>query len=82
MSALATAVAVFISFFVARAGIKARTRRAASIANKLRDDHRPTTRSNETWAMDFVHEQLATGRRLRMLTIVDIFSRPSPAHRP
>jgi hypothetical protein len=29
--------------------------------------------------MDFVHDQLATGRKLRMLTIVDTFSRFSPA---
>jgi putative transposase len=42
---------------------------------KLRDDRRPATRSNETWAMDFVHDQLATGRKLRVLTIVDTFSR-------
>jgi putative transposase len=45
---------------------------------KLRDDRRPATRSNETWAMDFVHDQLATGRKLRVLTIVDAFSRYSP----
>jgi hypothetical protein len=25
--------------------------------------------------MDFVHDQLATGRKLRVLTIVDTFSR-------
>ena len=49
---------------------------------KLRDDRRPATRSNETWAMDFVHDQLATGRKLRVLTIVDIFSRFSPALTP
>ena len=49
---------------------------------KLRDDRRPATRSNETWAMDFVHDQLATGRKLRMLTIVDTFSRFSPAVEP
>ncbi|SCB53401.1 putative transposase [Bradyrhizobium yuanmingense] len=42
---------------------------------KLRDDRRPATRSNETWAMDFVHDQLATGHKLRVLTIVDTFSR-------
>jgi transposase InsO family protein len=29
--------------------------------------------------MDFVHDQLATGRKLRVLTIVDTFSRFSPA---
>lgn len=29
--------------------------------------------------MDFVHDQLSTGHKLRVLTIVDIFSRFSPA---
>jgi putative transposase len=42
---------------------------------KLRSDRQPATRANQTWAMDFVHDQLATGRKLRVLTIVDIFSR-------
>ena len=45
---------------------------------KLREDRRNATRPNETWAMDFVHDQLATGRKLRVLTIVDAFSRFSP----
>jgi putative transposase len=49
---------------------------------KLRDDRKPATRSNETWAMDFVHDQLATGRKFRVLTVVDIFSRFSPALEP
>ena len=49
---------------------------------KLRNDRCSATRSNETWAMDFVHDQLATGRKLRVLTIVDIFSRFSPAVEP
>jgi putative transposase len=49
---------------------------------KLRDDRRPATRSNETWAMDFVHDQLATGQKLRVLTVVDTFSRFSPALEP
>ena len=30
---------------------------------KLREDRREATAANETWAMDFVHNQLATGRR-------------------
>jgi putative transposase len=38
---------------------------------KLREDRCPAVRPNETWAMDFVHDQLATGRKLRVLTIVD-----------
>lgn len=29
--------------------------------------------------MDFVHDQLATGPKLRILTVVDTFSRYSPA---
>jgi len=49
---------------------------------KLREDRRNATRPNETWAMDFVHDQLATGRTLRVLTIVDTFSRLSPALEP
>ncbi len=35
--------------------------------------------SNEVWAMDFVHDQLATGSKLRILTVIDTFSRFSPA---
>lgn len=49
---------------------------------KLREDRTVAVRSNETWAMDFVHDQLATGRKIRILTIVDIFSRFSPAVDP
>jgi putative transposase len=49
---------------------------------KLWDDRRTATRPNETWAMDFVHDQLATGRRLRILTVVDTFSRYVPAIDP
>jgi putative transposase len=49
---------------------------------KLRDDRCDATRPNETWAMDFVHDQLATGRKLRVLTIVDTFSRFSPVIDP
>jgi putative transposase len=32
--------------------------------------------------MDFVHDQLATGRKLRVLTVVDIFSKFSPVIDP
>lgn len=45
---------------------------------KLRDDRREATRPDETWAMDFVHDQLATGRKIRVLTVVDTFSRYVP----
>jgi putative transposase len=49
---------------------------------KLRDDRTVAVRPNETWAMDFVHDQLATGRKLRILTVIDTFSRFSPVLDP
>ena len=49
---------------------------------KLREDRTEARQINETWAMDFVHDQLATGRKIRVLTIVDTFSRFSPAVDP
>ena len=49
---------------------------------KLRDDRREATQPNETWAMDFVHDQLATGNKIRVLTVVDLFSRYSPVLDP
>jgi hypothetical protein len=45
---------------------------------KLREDRRPATRSDDTWAMDFVHDQLAIGTKLQVLTIIDALSRVSP----
>ena len=38
--------------------------------------------SNEIWAMDFVHDQLALGTKIRVLTIVGTFSRFAPAVEP
>ena len=35
-------------------------------------------RPNQVWAMDFVHDQLATGKKIRVLTVVDTFSRYVP----
>lgn len=49
---------------------------------KLREDRRAAVAPNETWAMDFVHDQLATGRKIRVLTVVDTFSRFSPVIDP
>jgi len=46
---------------------------------ELHVDRKDASRPLETWAMDFVHDQLATGRKLRILTAVDTFSRFSPA---
>ncbi len=46
---------------------------------KLRGDRRVALQPNDVWAMDFVHDQLFDGRKIRVLTIVDTFTRLSPA---
>ena len=45
---------------------------------KFREDRATAVRSNDVRAMDSVHDQLATGRKLRILTGVATFSRVSP----
>lgn len=49
---------------------------------KLREDRQEAVGPNDIWAMDFVHDQLALGTKLRILTIVDIHSRFCPAADP
>ena len=49
---------------------------------KLREDRTDATQGNQVWAMDFVHDQLATGRKIRVLTVVDTFSLFSPVVDP
>jgi putative transposase len=39
----------------------------------------PATRPNERWSMDFVHDTLSSGRNVRLLTVVDDFTRESLA---
>lgn len=46
---------------------------------KLREDRQEAVGPNDVWAMDFVHDQLSTGKKLRILTIVDTHSRYCPA---
>lgn len=49
---------------------------------KLREDRCPAVQPNQTRAMDFVHDQLAMGKKLRVLTVVDISSKYSPVVDP
>jgi putative transposase len=46
---------------------------------KLREGRSGAIAPNEVWAMDFVHDQLFDGRKIRALTIIDTFTRLSPA---
>lgn len=45
---------------------------------KLREERKEAVRPNDVWAMDFAHDQLATGRTIHILTVVDTFSRYVP----
>jgi putative transposase len=46
-----------------------------SRACKYRSDRPQPTKALESWAMDFVHDQLFDNRKIRCLTVVDIYTR-------
>lgn len=46
---------------------------------KRREGRQEPTGRNDVWAMDFVHDQLFDGRKARVLTMVDAFTRYAPA---
>jgi putative transposase len=51
-----------------------RTRRNVSGTHRKRD-YIPSTRPNKAWAMDLVADQLSTGNKFRILTVVDTYTR-------
>ena len=75
----ATGIAACTFCYVARAGTSTSRRPTGFTASwacmrnktpkrrvkaKLCDDRRPATAPNETWAMDFVHDQLTSGKKI------------------
>lgn len=56
-----------------------RSRRHRS--SRVRDTREAATRANESWSMDFMSDQLVSGHRFRLFTLVDNFSWESPAIR-
>lgn len=56
-------------------GLSVRSKKRRKRIARLRVVPPPPTRINERWSMDFVADQLATGRRFRALTVIDHFSR-------
>ncbi len=56
-------------------GLQVRRRRRRKRAVRPRRVMETPGAANERWSMDFVHDQLASGRRLRCFTVVDDFSR-------
>lgn len=48
------------------------------VSAKVRGDRTPAVCHNDIWSMDFVHDQLYDGGRLRFLTIIDNWTRICP----
>jgi len=58
-----------------QAGLQVRRRHRKRTARGEREPLVKPTGANQVWAMDFVSDQLADGRRIRFLNIQDIYSR-------
>jgi len=48
------------------------------VAAKIRGDREEAHAPNICWAMDFVHDQLVDGRRFKILTVMDTYSKMCP----
>ena len=59
-------------------GLHVRTKRRKRFAASPRVEIPKATRPGEVWSMDFVSDHLVNGRRFRILTVVDRFSRRCP----
>ncbi len=56
-------------------GLQLRPRRKRGVRYIRGNAVTAVTRPNERWSLDFVHDALSSGRKFRMLTIVDDFTR-------
>ena len=60
-------------------GLQIRNKRPKrKVSAKLREDRRAPSAPNDVWAMDFLSDQLFDGTKIRILAIVDAFSKISP----
>jgi putative transposase len=59
----------------AAANLAVRKRRKTKRPSNDRQPLRPATTINEVWSMDFVSDSLTNGRRIKLLTVADDFSR-------
>ena len=60
-------------------GLQLRNKRPKrKVSAKLREDRENPACCNDIWAMDFVADNLFNGQRLKILTIVDAYSKISP----
>jgi putative transposase len=56
-------------------GLQVRIKRRKKLASGVRIKPPGASRVNERWTMDFVSDALADGRRIRVLTVIDSFTR-------
>jgi putative transposase len=57
-------------------GLTLKRRRPTRRKSAVQREGRPTvTAANERWAMDFMHDTLSGGRSIRVLTLVDVYTR-------
>ncbi len=61
-----------------REGLQVRTKRRKRFAASPRTRLATATRRNQIWSMDFLSDHFASGRRFRILNVVDTFSRRCP----
>lgn len=59
-------------------GLEIRTKKRKKIASQQRVVISVAEKINQKWSMDFVHDILDNGRRIRILTVIDQFSRECP----
>ncbi len=60
-------------------GLSLRLKKTKKRVSRLRVVQPQAQHQNERWSLDFMSDTLGNGRRIRVLTIVDHFSRVSPA---
>ena len=59
-----------------------RTKQRRKIARRQRGTMAAATAVNQCWSMDFMSDKLADGRSLRILTVVDQFTREWSVWKP
>ena len=58
-----------------KSGLSLRVKRRKKLSGALRLSLPTPSKSNQIWAMDFVSDSLADGRRFRCLNIIDLYTR-------
>jgi putative transposase len=58
-------------------GLKVKKRGSRKRALGVRGASYKATKPNQKWALDFVHDALADGRKIRLLTVIDEYTRES-----